>query len=93
MGFLPSSNGFGFDNSWPDQPSWVLTTPLGPLGVGNDSGGLCGGMVFGAMDHFLAARPTLAARPPAGTAMHAFLVRRLVDSWHLPSGVARYYRG
>ena len=32
-GFLPSTRGFDFDNSWPSQPSKVIATPLGNIKV------------------------------------------------------------
>lgn len=51
QGFLPSRHGFAFVNSWPSEPAVVLTTPFGKIGVGNASAGLCGGMVFAALDY------------------------------------------
>jgi hypothetical protein len=90
--FLPSQHGFGFDNSWPAAPGIAVPTPFGTIGIGNAAAGLCGGMVFAALDYWQAGLPAPAERPDAGTALYQFIVRRLIDSWHLPAGVARYYQ-
>lgn len=90
-GLLPSTHGFGFDNDWPAQPAVVLDTPFGRIDIGNAAGGLCGGMVFAVLDYWSAGLPVPQERPAAGEPQFGFLVRRLVDSWHLPAGVARYY--
>ena len=90
--FLPSRNGFAFPNSWPSEPAVVLQIPRGGrLGIGNAARGLCGGMVFAALDYWHAQSEPPVARPAAGTPLYQFIVRRLVDSWHIPSGVLRYY--
>ncbi|WP_433365442.1 hypothetical protein ACQPZX_35835 [Actinoplanes sp. CA-142083] len=91
-GFLPSKHGFAFNNSWPSQPAVVLPTPFGDLRLGNAAGGLCGGMVFAAMDYFLDGREPTLDRPPAGDPLYKFIVSRLIDSWHVPAGVAQYYQ-
>ena len=91
MGFVPSVNGFAFDNAWPDQPAVVVGTPFGDLSLGNAAAGLCGGMVFAALDYWHAQVCPPAGQPAAGTPLYAFIVRRLIDSWHLPAGVAQYY--
>jgi hypothetical protein len=90
--FLPSRHGFAFDNGWPDQPALTLPTPFGGIGIGNAGAGLCGGMVFAALDYFLAGREAVPDRPAAGEPLYRFIVRRLIDSWHFPAGVAQYYR-
>ncbi len=90
--FLPSRNGFPFTNSWPSQPAVSLPTPLGTLNLGNARGGLCGGMVFAAMDFWHSGQPVPAVRPSSGTPLYEFLVRRLVDSWHAPAGVVQYFQ-
>ncbi len=91
--FLPSRHGFAFPNSWPSQPGVVLQIPGGGnLGIGNAARGLCGGMVFAALDYWHARAEPPGARPAAGTPPYQFIVRRLIDSWHIPSGVLRYYR-
>lgn len=91
-GFLPSRHGFAFDNAWPDQPAVVLPTPFGDIGIGNAGGGLCGGMVFAALDYWLAGRAAAPDRPPAGDPRYKYIVNRLIDSWHVPAGVAQYYQ-
>lgn len=89
--FLPSRDGFAFDNSWPPQPAIVVPTPFGDVPFGTASGGLCGGMVFAALDYWHAGRTPPEGRPALGTPVYSYIVRRLLDSWRLPGGVARYY--
>jgi hypothetical protein len=89
--FLPSRHGFAFTNSWPSQPGIVLPLPGGSLGIGNAARGLCGGMVFAAVDYWQAGIVPPVARPAGGTPLYRFIVRRLIDSWHIPAGVGRYY--
>ncbi len=91
-GFLPSADGFAFPNSWPRAPAVAIATPLRTIGIGNAANGLCGGMVFAALDYWHAGRRLPPGRPDPGTPLYRFIVRRLVRSWHLPAGVARYYR-
>jgi len=91
-GFLPSRDGFAFTNSWPSAPAVTVRTPFGSIGIGDDAAGLCGGMVFAALDYWHAgARPPV-SRPAPGSALHNYVVRRLIASWHIPAGVARYYQ-
>ena len=90
--FVPSRNGFAFPNSWPSEPAIVIQVPGGRIGIGNAARGLCGGMVFAALDYWHAQAEPPAARPAAGTPLYQFIVRRLIDSWHIPAGVLRYYR-
>jgi hypothetical protein len=87
-GFIPSAHAFAFDNSWPAAPGMRLAG----IGIGNAAKGLCGGMVFAALDYWHANRVPPAARPEPGSPLYRFIVRRLVGSWHLPGGIARYYR-
>jgi hypothetical protein len=91
-GFLPSRHGFAFDNSWPEQPAVVLATPFGDIGIGNAGGGLCGGMVFVALDYWLAGQAPRPDRPSVGDPLYRLIVNRLIDSWHVPAGVAQYYQ-
>jgi len=91
-GFLPSRDGFAFTNSWPSWPAVQLETSFGTIGVGNAAAGFCGGMVFAALDYWHAAIPPPAARPTPGEPLYGYLVRRLIHSWRLPAGGARYYR-
>ena len=90
--FLPSVNGFAFTNSWPSQPAVSVPTPFGTVNLGNASAGLCGGMVFAALDFWHAQARPPAARPDQGAPLYDFIVRRLVESWHVPAGVAQYYQ-
>ena len=71
-----------------------MSVPLGvgTLGIGNAGRGLCGGMVFAALDYWNAGVPPPAVWPAAGAPLFRFIVRRLVHSWRVPAGVARYYR-
>ena len=91
-GFRPSANGFAFANSWPSGPAVSIPLAVGSIGIGNPARGLCGGMVFAALDYWHAAMTPPDAQPAAGTPLFRFIVRRLVESWRLPVGVARYYR-
>jgi hypothetical protein len=89
--FRPAECGFEFTNAWPSQPAVVLTTPFGKIDIGDASGGLCGGMVFAVLDYWHAGTVPPRVQPGHGDALFRYLVRRLVDSWHLPGGVVRYF--
>jgi hypothetical protein len=93
QGFTPSSNGLQFVNSWPDEPAIEVDVPgLGRVGIGNASNGLCGGMVFTVRDVFEAGLPPLRdPRPPQGSPLFSYIVRRLIDSFDVPAGVLKYY--
>jgi hypothetical protein len=91
-GFLPSGDGFAFSNSWPSAPAVSIPTPLGTVGIGNAADGLCGGMVFAALDYWHAQQQPPTTRPAPGTPLYRFIVRRLINSWHIPAGVAKYYQ-
>jgi hypothetical protein len=75
------------------MPAITIRTLAGTLGIGNAARGLCGGMVFAALDYWQAGRNPPASQPAAGTPLFRFIVRRLIQSWHIPYGVAGYYRG
>jgi hypothetical protein len=90
--FLPSRDGFAFRNAWPPAPALQVRTRFGSIGVGNAAGGLCGGMVFAALDYWHAGLAPPPGQPTPDSPLYRFIVRRLLDSWHLPAGVARYYR-
>src|SRR5215211_255243 len=90
--FLPSRDGFAFVNSWPSQPAVVRPTPLGTLTLGDAAAGLCGGMVFAALDYWQSGAPPPPRRPEADHPLYCFIVHRLVDSWRVPVGVAQYYQ-
>ena len=92
-GFMPSTSGLHFDNSFPHEPDLTITLPGGAtIGIGDASNGLCGGMVFTAMDFHGAgvAPPPDAAPPPGGSPLFNYIVRRLFDSFGLPFGPGRY---
>jgi hypothetical protein len=90
--FVPSQDGFAFTNSWPSIPAVVVPTPFGDIDIGNAAAGLCGGMVFAALDYWHAGTVPPAAQPAQGEPLYPYIVRRLIDSWHLPVGVAQYYQ-
>ncbi|HEY8621065.1 MAG TPA: hypothetical protein VIM01_13435 [Dermatophilaceae bacterium] len=91
--FLPSTNGLAFVNSWPSEPDVVVQVPgYGPVGIGNASNGLCGGMAFAVRDVFEAKLlPITAPQPAPGSPLFKYPVRRLIDSFDVPAGVAKYY--
>jgi hypothetical protein len=90
--FSPLTDGFAFTNTWPRAPAVSVPTPFGSIGIGNAAAGLCGGMVFAALDYWQARKPPPVSRPAPGTPLYQFIVRRLIDSWHAPAGVAEYYQ-
>jgi hypothetical protein len=90
--FLPSRDGFAFTNAWPSEPAVVVETPFGSITIGNADAGLCGGMVFAALDYWHAGILPPTARPAPGEPLYRFIVQRLIDSWQLPAGVAEYYQ-
>ena len=91
-GFVPLPDGFAFTNSWPVAPAVTVPTPFGQIGIGNAANGLCGGMVYAAFDYWISKQPPPKARPAPGTPLYKFIVRRLIDSWHVPVGIAEYYQ-
>jgi hypothetical protein len=90
--FTPSRHGFAFRNSWPSEPAVALASPFGQINVGNAAAGLCGGMVFAVVDYWQTAIVPPAVRPAPEEPLYRYIVRRLVDSWHLPAGVAQYFQ-
>jgi hypothetical protein len=90
-GFVPTQHGFHFANRFPSVPDITIPIPFGKLQFGDASNGLCGGMVFAALDHFLAGRPIPAAKTPPTTGMlFDTMVRRLLNSFNLPLGILNY---
>lgn len=89
--FLPSRDAFAFNNSWPSQPGVVVSLADRSIRIGDAARGLCGGMVFAALDYWHAGLPPPAGRPAAGSPLYQFIVHRLIDSWRIPTGVGRYY--
>ncbi len=92
MGFLPSRNGLRFANAFPDGAAVIVDLGVTKLGIGNASRGLCGGMVFTALDYWTEGLPPPPdTTPPAsGSALFTYLVRRSIDSWALPKGPLTY---
>ena len=92
--FLPSTHGFRFSNSdWPNVPLEEIELPLGGrIPIGDAGNGLCGGMTFAARDYVASGLPVpnLAEAPGDGP-LYDYVVHRLIDSFHLPSGVGRYF--
>jgi hypothetical protein len=97
LAFQPSTSGFRFANSFPNVPLLTFHIPLigRDITIGQASNGLCGGMVFTALDYFEAGlTPPRDASPPSEGALFDFLVQRLIDSWDYRNlglgGVDRY---
>ncbi|GFJ94909.1 hypothetical protein [Phytohabitans rumicis] len=49
-------------------------------------------MTFAALDYWRADAAPPPERPPAGAPLYRYIVQRLIDSWHVPAGVAQYYQ-
>ena len=85
-GFLPSTSGLHFSNSYPDNTDYpFVELPVVKRIISADAGnGICGGFVYTVLDLFLA-KPRLqpppnATRPDPGTPRFTYLVERLLDS-------------
>jgi hypothetical protein len=90
-GFVPREHGFHFANAFPAVPHLTIPIPFGRVELGDASKGLCGGMVFCALDYFLARRQIPALRIPPTTGMlFDSIVRRLLNSFNLPLGILNY---
>lgn len=94
-GFSAAAGGFAFANAFPSVPLLRIPIPaIGDVPLGDAANGLCGGMAFAAADlHAFGIPPaTLAsdAVPGEGTPLFNYLVDRLVASFDLPRGLARY---
>jgi hypothetical protein len=76
-GFLPSTHGFRFVNSWPRTVARRWHIGLVELGIGDVSRGLCGGMAFAARDRF--ERGEAGAPDPAAPAQDTPLFKEIVD--------------
>jgi hypothetical protein len=94
--FSASANGFGFANRWPHVPPLRFRVG-GPvpveLAIGDAANGLCGGMVFAALDLWFAGLPAprVLEAPAEGSAAFRYVVRRQLDSFELGLGPARFY--
>ncbi|MBX9624347.1 MAG: hypothetical protein K2X82_11115 [Gemmataceae bacterium] len=89
--FRPRAHGFAFANAFPaGKPVFVVRVPPFRIPIGDASKGLCGGMVFAALDHlrYELAPPT----DPTAAGLHQYLARRLWASFNLPWTVLRIYQ-
>jgi hypothetical protein len=91
-GFIPSRDGFHFDNSFDPVHTITIQTPFGELGVGDASKGLCGGMVYSALDYFNARIGIPPDQtPPSDGPLFNYLVERLIISFGIPTlGFMKY---
>ncbi|MET8161536.1 hypothetical protein ABZT47_34700 [Sphaerisporangium sp. NPDC005289] len=93
--FRPSTHGFRFPNSWPaGTTDTTIDLGLARLPIGDASNGLCGGMVYAALDYYMAGRsipPQVVAPPGQGDPLFDFLVSRLFDSFDIPNLPARLF--
>ena len=90
-GFLPSKDAFHFINRFPPVPDVVIRTPLGNLNIGDASNGLCGGMVYAALDYFNSGmRIPVVDHPPSEGELFDYIVKRLLASFDLPFGIVQY---
>jgi RNA polymerase sigma factor (sigma-70 family) len=91
-GFLPSTSGFRFANSFdPGIPVVTISIPpLGPIGLGDASNGVCGGMVYAVMDLFFAQPrllpPTATTTPAGGSPLMNYILDRLIAGFALEMG-------
>jgi putative transposon-encoded protein len=92
-GFLPSTSGLQFENHF-DHGIPIMTIPIPGIGMiplGDAANGVCGGMVYAAMDLYLAhprlAPPTSRALPAGGSVLMNYILARLVDGFTLQLGV------
>jgi len=65
---------------------------LSGLNYGDTANGVCGGMVFAAMDYYAygVLPPSISTNPTSGRLFN-YLIDRLFDSFGLPNGVLKYY--
>ena len=83
-GFLPSTSGFHFSNSFDHVPDLKINILGKQIGIGDASNGLCGGMVFAARDYFesrISIPPDTDA--PSSGRLFDYIVKRLFDSFDL----------
>jgi hypothetical protein len=92
-GFIASVNGLHFTNSFPSEPDIAIPTPVGNIGIGDASNGLCGGMVFTVMDIFTGGLPPLQdlTQPADPSPLFNYIVKRLLDSFGGIPLIAKYF--
>lgn len=87
--FRPSTNGFHFNNYWPPGTTQThLDLGVVSLPIGDATNGLCGGMVYAALDYFQAGMlPSQQTKAPEGEGdpLFDYFVSRLWDSFDLPN--------
>jgi hypothetical protein len=83
--FLPSKDGFIFAND-PPSSSYLL--------FGNTNNGICGGMVFSALDAYLGKIqiPLYNEFPPLDSWLFGYLKKRFINSLHLPMGGLKVWK-
>ena len=87
--FTPATHGFPFPNWFPPKtPVFTLPTPFGTIPLGDANLGLCGGMIFAAMDLYHFGLPVPQEHSPP---LFSYFARRLIESWNLPFGSLKYY--
>lgn len=90
-GFLPSTSGLHFPNSFPHVPHFNIDVLGLQVPIGDAARGLCGGMVFTTRDYFEAGSPPPAdTTAPSSGPLYDHLVKRLYDSFSLPLGPTIY---
>jgi hypothetical protein len=90
-GFLPSTAGFQFPNSFDHVPDSVIQVGAARLTLGDAANGLCGGMVYAVRDYFEAgSAPPQMTKPPTSGPLFDYIVDRLYASFELPFGPLVY---
>jgi hypothetical protein len=89
--FKPSEHGFKFNNRFEPATPTYLNTFLGRIKTGDASKGMCGGMVFAALDYFNAGMPIPTDEIlPENQDLFDYIFMRLLQSFDLPFGPLRY---
>lgn len=93
-GFLPSTRGWRFTNSFPQNTAHArVRVGNTELAIGDAANGLCGGMVYAARDYFHVGLPVPRHKlGPLSGPLYDFIVGRLYDSFALPLGWTEYLR-
>jgi hypothetical protein len=94
-GFLPSTHGLHFPNSYPPGPT-IRLGPLDPrrIGLGDASMGLCGGMCFFVRRRFESGQavPEATSVPENGSDLFKGIVREQLRSFRLGIVPLRFWR-
>jgi hypothetical protein len=92
-GFLPSRNGFAFQNRWPAGPAFEWRLRYVRIGIGEVAEGLCGGMCFAAADRFVRGEPPPAdsGPPPPDTDLFREIAHRQLESLELGTVPLRFW--